>query len=64
MVPTLVTLLQNLLPKADKMFIACLICLILQQRCKHMSLFQRIVSVLLYSHGTSKQVGILGIVTL
>ena len=57
-VPTIVTFLRNLLPKADRIFLASLICLILQQRCKHMSLFQRVMSVLLYGHGTSKQVAI------
>ena len=55
-IPTLVAFVKNLLPKADKIFLAGLICVILQQSCKHMSLFQRVMSILLYGHGTSKQV--------
>ena len=55
-VPTLFAFMQMLLPKADNMFISSLICIILKQRCKHMSLFQRVVSVLLYGHGTNQQV--------
>ena len=27
-----------------------------KQRCKHMSLFQHVISMLLYGHGTSQQV--------
>ena len=55
-IPTLFTFIQMLLPKSENIFISSLICIILKQRCKHMSLFQRVVSVLLYGHGTSQQV--------
>ena len=55
-VPTLVELLQKLLPRSSNLSLSCLICLMLKQRCKHMSLLQRVVSVLLYGHGTSQQV--------
>lgn len=55
-VPTLVGLLQKLLPRSSNLSLSCIICLMLKQRCKHMSLLQRVVSVLLYGHGTSQQV--------
>ena len=55
--PTLVLFLQKLLPKSDNKFLSFLICVIIKHRCKHMSLFQRVISVLMYAHGTSKQVG-------
>jgi len=55
-VPTLVKLLQKILPRSSKMYLSCLICQILKERCKHMSLLQRVISVLLYGHGTSQQV--------
>lgn len=55
-VPTLFRLLQAILPKADKKFLSFLISLILKKRCKHMSLVQRVVSVLLYGNAAKKQV--------
>jgi len=55
-VPTLVSFLEKLLPKSEYKFFAYLISVILKHRCKHMSLFQRVMSVLLYANGTSKQV--------
>lgn len=57
--PTLVSFLRKLLPKSDHKYLLCLICILLKHRCKHMSLFQRVISVLLYANGTSKQVSIL-----
>lgn len=55
-VPTIVSFLEKLLPKSEHRFLAYLISVILKHRCKHMSLFQRVMSVLLYANGTSKQV--------
>ena len=55
-VPTLLKLLQKILPRSSNMFLTYLICVMLKERCKHMSLLQRVISVLLYGHGTSQQV--------
>jgi len=55
-VPTLFAFIQMLLPKSSNVFVSSLICIILKQKCKHMSLFQRLISVLLYGHGTNQQV--------
>jgi len=55
-VPVTIKLMQKMLPQASNMFLSCLICLMLKERCKHMSLLQRVISVLLYGHGTSQQV--------
>ena len=55
--PTLVLFLQKLLPKSDNRYLSFLICVMIKHRCKHMSLFQRVISVLMYAYGTSKQVG-------
>ena len=55
-VPTLVKFIQKLLPLSSNSFVSALICIMVKQRCKHMSLFQRVISVLLYGHGTSQQV--------
>jgi len=55
-VPTLVKFLQKLLPQSSNIFLSCIICQMLKERCKHMSLLQRVISVLLYGHGTSQQV--------
>jgi len=57
--PTLVSFIRKLLPKSDNKCLSCFICILLKHRCKHMSLFQRVISVLLYANGTSKQVNIL-----
>ena len=55
-VPTLVKFIQKLLPSSSNILISALICIMVKQRCKHMSLFQRVISELLYGHGTSQQV--------
>ena len=55
-VPTLVNFLKSLLPRSNFEFISFLICAILKKRCTHMSLLQRVFSVLLYSNATNKQV--------
>ena len=55
-VPSVVNFFKNLLPKANVKFISFLVCVILKGRCKHMSLLQRVFSVLLYSNATNKQV--------
>jgi len=55
-VPTLVSFFCSLLPKAPVKFICFIICAILKRRCKHMSLVQRVVSIMLYSNGTNKEV--------
>ena len=55
-VPLLVNFFKKLLPKSSFKFVSFLICAILKKRCKHMSLLQRVFSVLLYSNATNKQV--------
>lgn len=55
-VPSLVNLLQGILPKANKSFLSFLIAIVLKKRCKHMSLVQRMISILLYENATNKQV--------
>ena len=55
-IPTLVLVLKKVLPKANDKFIAFIIAMILKKRCKDMFLVQKVVSVLLYGNGTSKQV--------
>jgi len=57
-VPSLVSLLQSIMPKSGKKFICFLICAILKKSCKHMSMVQRVFSFLLYSNATNKQVRI------
>ena len=54
--PTLILLLRKMLSKSDK-FISFVISLLIKKRCKHMSLLQRVISVLLYGNGTNKEVG-------
>lgn len=56
--PTLILFLRKLFPKSEDKHLSFLICILLKHRCKQMSLFQRVISVLLYAHGTSKQVSI------
>lgn len=55
-VPTLVQLLHCLLPKADKKLVSFISAVILKQRCKHMSLMQRVFSVMLYGNASHKEV--------
>ena len=55
--PTLILLLRKILPKSDDKFISFVISLLIKKRCKHISLLQRVISVLLYGNGTSKEVG-------
>ena len=55
-VPTLIKFLKKLLPHSNNMSLSCVVCLILKQRCKHISLLQQVISVLLYGHGTCQQV--------
>ena len=50
---------KKLLPKAEKKFLAFLMSLILKKRCKHMSLVQRAISVLLHGNAAKKQVFVL-----
>ena len=54
--PTLLKFLQYLLPKSDRRLISFLICAVLKKRCMQMSLVQRAISFLLYTHGISKEV--------
>ena len=56
--PMLFRFFEKLLPKAEK-FLAFVISLLLKKRCKHMSLVQRAVSVLLYGNAAKKQVFVL-----
>jgi len=55
-VPTLVKFLQKLFPQSSIMLLSCVICQMLKERCKHISLLQRFISALLYGHGTSQKV--------
>lgn len=55
-IPSLVNFFKSLLPKSNIKFISFLVCAILKEKCKHMSLLQRVFSVLLYSNATNKQV--------
>ena len=55
-IPTLVLFLKKILPKASEKFVTFIISMILKKRCKEMSLVKKVVSVLLYGNGTSKQV--------
>ena len=57
-VPTLFQFFEKLLPKAEKKFLAFVISLLLKKHCKHMSLVQRAVSVLLYGNAAKKQIHI------
>ena len=59
--PTLITLLQFLIPNvADKKPFVCFVAsLLLKCRHQRMSLIQRVISVLLYGNGSTKQVGVL-----
>ena len=54
--PILLSFLQQVLPKAKKRFICFLVCMMLKNHCKHLSLVQRAVSVLFYGNGCHKQV--------
>ena len=56
-VPTLLALLTGLLPKAEKKFITFVVSLLLKRR-KHMSLVQRVVSLVLYGNAAKKQVSV------
>ena len=51
-------LLSGLLPKAEKRFIAFVVSLLLKRHCKHMSLVQRVISLVLYGNAAKKQVDI------
>ena len=54
--PTLLALLKGILPKLDDKFLTFIIAMILKKKCKHMSLVQHVISVLLYGNATSKEV--------
>ena len=55
-VPTLILMLRYLLPKADGKLLSFIVAIILKRRCKHMSLVQRVISVVLYGNATQKEV--------
>ena len=59
--PTLITLLQFLIPNAadKKPFVCFVASLLLKCRHQRMSLIQRAISVLLYGNGSTKQVGVI-----
>ena len=59
-VPTLILLLRHLMPKADGKFLSFIVAIILKRR-KHMSLVQRVISVMLYGNAAQKEVGVLDI---
>lgn len=54
--PVLTSLLQKLLPKGSVKLFSFIISVMLKKRCKHMSLVQRVVSMMLYGNATQKQV--------
>jgi len=51
-----VIILQQILPKANRKFLAFLVAMMLKSHCKHLSLVQRTVSVMLYGNRSHKQV--------
>ena len=55
-VPSLVKLLQQLLPKADMKLLCFIVSIILKKRCMHACLLQRVISIMLYGNATGKQV--------
>ena len=61
MVPTLILLLESLLPKpANKQIFVCFVTSLLIKCChQRMCLVQRAVSIMLYGNGSSKQVRLL-----
>ena len=65
-VPSLVKLLQLVLPKASncKAFLCFVISILLKKRCMHMCLMQRMVSILFYGNGAHKQVRTLFFITI
>lgn len=54
--PIFLSFLHQILPKADRKFIVFLVAMMLKRHCKHLSLVQRIVSVMFYGNGCHKQV--------
>ena len=60
-VPTLIRLLQSLMPRGDRKLISFLASMIVKRHCKHMCLVQRVISVLLYGNATHKEVDVLSI---
>lgn len=59
--PTFILLLRHLMPKADGKFLSFIVAMILKRRCKHMSLVQRVISVMLYGNAAQKEVGVFDI---
>ena len=55
-VPTLILMLRYLLPKADGKLLSFIVAIILKRHCKHMSLVQRVISVVLYGNAIQKEV--------
>ena len=54
--PTLVGVLQFILPSSNKAVLCFIVGIILKNRSPHMALIQRAVSVMLYANGVGKQV--------
>jgi len=54
--PTLTSLLQKLVPKASMKLLVFIAAVLLKKRCKHMSLVQRVFSMMLYGNATKKEV--------
>ena len=63
-VPTLVNLLEQLLPKSSKHLLCFIICTILKKRSPHMALMQRTISIMLYAKGCNKQVNVIYPITI
>ena len=53
--PNLLSFWQIILPKGTKKFLCFIISLILKNHCRHLSLVQKAVSVMLYGNGCHKQ---------
>ena len=54
--PVPLSFLQQVLPKAEARFMCFLVCMMLKNHCKHLSLVQRAVAILFYGNERHKQV--------
>jgi len=54
--PWLTRFLKQILPQGSKILITFIVCMLLKKNCKHMSLMQRLISVLFYENAASKRV--------
>ena len=54
--PWLTRFLKQILPQGSKILITFIVCMLLKKNCKHMSLMQRLISVLFYGNAAGKRV--------